>query len=389
MSYKVLSIFGTRPEALKIIPILKEFERQSHITSIVCSTGQHQEMLQQVVDLFDVSLDYSLNVMMPNQSLSQLTTRLLFEVNRVIEEVKPDLVLVQGDTTTTFVGSLAAYYNQIAVAHVEAGLRTHDIYSPWPEEVNRKMTGVVSALHFAPSQDAELNLLKEGVSRKNIFLTGNTIIDTLVMALKKIKTPTHLTQLEAEFQFLDPRKKMILVTGHRRESFGQDFKNICLALRRLAQLEDVQIVFPAHLNPNVQGPVNSILAGQDNIFLLPPLGYLSFIYLMKVAHFIITDSGGVQEEASYLRRPILVTRRLTEREEALSCPEEAVVGAKVGSILAKSQKLLHDVAYYKEMSATQNPYGNGHAAEKIATEITQYFKVPYFQIYNIVRKNTL
>lgn len=278
MSYKVLSIFGTRPEALKIIPILKEFERQSHITSIVCSTGQHQEMLQQVVDLFDISLDYSLNVMMSNQSLSQLTTRLLFEVNRVIEEVKPDLVLVQGDTTTTFVGALAAYYNQIAVAHVEAGLRTHDIYSPWPEEVNRKMTGVVSSLHFAPSQDAELNLLKEGVSRKNIFLTGNTIIDTLVMALKKIKTPKHLAPLEAEFQFLDPRKKMILVTGHRRESFGQDFKNICLALRRLAQLEDVQIVFPAHLNPNVQGPVNSILAGQDNIFCCHPLG----IYLLSI-----------------------------------------------------------------------------------------------------------
>ena len=378
MKKKVLTIFGTRPEALKLIPVIKDLEKQIKIESVVCTTGQHQELLSQVLEGFGINVHYKYNCMTENQSLSKISIEILEKIDCLLKRIKPDLVIVQGDTVTTFMSTLAAHYHQIPVAHVEAGLRTNQIYSPWPEEGYRKAASVFAHLHFAPSLSAELNLLKEGVPRDKIILSGNTIIDMISLVEKKIKTPFILKKLEQSFSFLDPRKKLVLVTGHRRETFGKGFRNICKSLIKLSQREDIQIVFPLHLNPNVKAPITKMLSRRRNIFIMDPLPYMDFVYLMKCSHFIISDSGGIQEEASYLRKPILVTRERTERLEALAHPDESLVGSNARTIFLKSARLMDDALYYNLMSQSKNPYGDGRTASKIVSEVMRYLGISIF-----------
>lgn len=367
---KVLLVFGTRPEAIKMAPLVKAFEKESLIQSKVCVTAQHREMLDQVLAMFDITPDYDLNIMQPGQDLFDVTSNVLLGMKGVLSDFNPDLVLVHGDTTTTCASSLAAFYNKIKVGHVEAGLRTGDIYSPWPEEANRQITGVLANYHFAPTTTSEKNLLKENKNKDNIIVTGNTVIDALFLALDKIENHPQLKNkiiesINTQYQ-LNDTKKLILVTGHRRENFGQGFINICQALKTLAlNNPDVDIVYPVHLNPNVQKPVKEILSNVDNVYLIEPLQYESFIYMMDKAYFIITDSGGVQEEAPSLGKPVLVMRDATERPEAVKAGTVKLVGTHSQIIIEEAQKLLDDKTEYDRMSKAHNPYGDGKACERI------------------------
>jgi UDP-N-acetylglucosamine 2-epimerase (non-hydrolysing) len=364
---KILLIFGTRPEAIKMAPLVLELQSRTEIEVEVCVTAQHREMLDQVLDLFELKPDYDLDLMQPGQDLYDITTKALLGLKGVLETSKPDLVLVHGDTTTTFASSLAAFYQRIPVGHVEAGLRTGNIYSPWPEEINRKLTGSLTTFHFSPTTKAQNNLLLENVDADSVFVTGNTVIDALVQVEKRIATDKELNKkLLAQFDFLDPNKKLILVTGHRRESFGDGFENICQALRTLAQQPDVQVLYPMHLNPNVREPVNRILHDVDNVFLIEPQEYLPFVYLMSRAYIILTDSGGVQEEAPSLGKPVLVMRDTTERPEAIDAGTVKLVGTDYDCIVNESMALLTDKQVYEKMSFAHNPYGDGKACQRIA-----------------------
>jgi UDP-N-acetylglucosamine 2-epimerase (non-hydrolysing) len=369
---KILIVFGTRPEAIKMAPLVKAFEKYPRdFETKVCVTAQHREMLDQVLEIFDIQPDYDLNIMKAGQDLYDVTTNVLLGMREVLEEFNPDVVLVHGDTTTTSATSLAAFYQKIAVGHVEAGLRTGDLYSPWPEEANRQITGVLANYHFAPTTTSQDNLLKENKNPANIVVTGNTVIDALLLALEKIEKSQELQdkimkQLSERGYQLQDDKKIILVTGHRRENFGQGFINICNALKDLAVANPtVDVVYPVHLNPNVQEPVNALLKGIENVYLINPLQYESFIYLMKHAYFIITDSGGVQEEAPSLGKPVLVMRETTERPEAVDAGTVKLVGTDPQRIVEEAQILLDDASAYGKMSLAHNPYGDGEASEKI------------------------
>lgn len=364
---KVLTVFGTRPEAIKMAPLAIKLAEQEGIDARVCVTAQHREMLDQVLGLFEITPEYDLNIMKPGQDLTDVTTNILQGIKPILADFKPDVVLVHGDTATTFATSLAAYYQQIAVGHVEAGLRTGNIYSPWPEEANRKLTGAITTYHFAPTETSQQNLLNEAVAPENITVTGNTVIDALLDVSAKLKNDTALNNEMAErFSFLNKDKKLILVTGHRRESFGGGFERICKALAYTAeQHPGCQIVYPVHLNPNVQEPVNRLLKDVPNITLIEPQDYLPFVYLMNQAHIILTDSGGIQEEAPSLGKPVLVMRDTTERPEAVSAGTVKLVGTDVDKITASLNQLLTNEKAYEEMSFAHNPYGDGKACERI------------------------
>jgi len=364
---KVLMVFGTRPEAIKMAPLVHELSADVRFESKVCVTAQHREMLDQVLELFEIKPDYDLNLMKAGQTLNEVTARILLELKPVLQEFKPDVVLVHGDTATTFAASLAAYYEQIAVGHVEAGLRTGNIYSPWPEEGNRKLTGSLASYHFAPTETSKQNLLMENYSESDVYVTGNTVIDALLVIKNKIDSDITLSnKLSASFSMLDENKKLILVTGHRRESFGGGFERICEALAITAKrYPNAQVLYPMHLNPNVREPVNRMLKGIDNIFLIEPQQYLQFIYLMTRAHIILTDSGGIQEEAPSLGKPVLVMRDTTERPEAVNAGTVKLVGTNVDVITSAINKLMDSQAEYELMSFAHNPYGDGKACQKI------------------------
>jgi len=364
---KVLTVFGTRPEAIKMAPLVHALAADSRFEARTCVTAQHREMLDQVLELFEITPEYDLNIMQPGQSLPDVTARILTGLQPVLSEFKPDIVLVHGDTATTFATSLAAYYQQIKVGHVEAGLRTGNIYSPWPEEANRKLTGCLTNIHFAPTQGSANNLLAEGYRMENIEITGNTVIDALFWVTNKLKSNQQLAQaMQRQFPFLDANKQLILVTGHRRESFGGGFERICQALAQTAQAHpNCQIVYPVHLNPNVQEPVNRLLKGIDNVLLIEPQQYLPFVYLMSQAHIILTDSGGIQEEAPSLGKPVLVMRETTERPEAVEAGTVRLVGTSVETISSELHLLLTNEDEYQRMSKAHNPYGDGKACARI------------------------
>jgi UDP-N-acetylglucosamine 2-epimerase (non-hydrolysing) len=364
---KILVVFGTRPEAIKMAPLVHKLVATPDIELRVCVTAQHREMLDQVLNLFEITPDYDLNIMKPGQGLHEITASILNGVRFVLEEFRPDVVLVHGDTTTTFVTSLAAFYQQVAVGHVEAGLRTGNLYSPWPEEANRKLTGVMTRYHFAPTVGAQQNLLREAVNPEHITVTGNTVIDALLWVKQKIEQDAALLdKLASRYAFLDPNKRLILLTGHRRESFGDGFERICEALAQIAtQHQDVEILYPVHLNPNVQEPVNRLLKGISNIHLIEPQDYLPFVYLMMRSYLILTDSGGIQEEAPSLGKPVLVMRDTTERPEAVEAGTVQLVGTDTGKIVQTTHTLLTDDNAYQAMSMAHNPYGDGKACQRI------------------------
>ena len=367
---KILFVFGTRPEAIKMAPVIKAFKDEKIFDTKVCVTGQHRQMLDQVLDIFDIKPDYDLNIMELGQDLFDITANVLSGMKNVLSEYSPDLVLVHGDTSTTSATAIAAFYQKIKVGHIEAGLRTGNIYSPWPEEVNRQISGVIANYHFAPTSTSMENLLKENKNKENILVTGNTVIDSLFLVLDKIEKDaklknTILKSISDQYRF-NSDKKIILVTGHRRENFGEGFTNICKALKKIADdNHDVDIVYPVHLNPNVQKPVKNILSNSKNIYLINPLSYENFIYLMSKSYFIITDSGGVQEEAPSLGKPVLVLRNTTERPEALEAGTVKLVGTNFEAIVNESQKFLDDEKEYKKMSKAHNPYGDGSASKRI------------------------
>lgn len=368
---KVLSIFGTRPEAIKMAPLVKELEKYPDlIESKVLVTAQHREMLDQVLRLFDIVPDYDMDVMQANQTLFDITGRVLVGLKEILEQEKPDLILVHGDTTTTFVGSLAAFYLQIPVGHVEAGLRTGNIYSPFPEEMNRKLTGSIAKLHFAPTQTSKNNLLKEGISEQDIFVTGNTVIDAL------------LTTVQEEYAFsqelnsLDKNKRLLLVTTHRRENLGQPMINICEGIKSIVNdYTDVEVVIPVHKNPKVREVVNGILGGLDRVYLIEPMDYEPFVNLINKAHIILTDSGGLQEEAPSLGKPVLVLRDTTERPEAVEAGTVKLVGTSREEIEGVTRVLLESQQAYNEMAESVNPYGDGQAAKRIVENILYYFNL--------------
>lgn len=348
-------------------PLALQLANDERFEAKVCVTAQHREMLDQVLNLFELKPDYDLNIMKPGQDLTDVTTAILQGLKTVLTEFKPDIVLVHGDTATTFAASLAAYYQQIPVGHVEAGLRTGNLYSPWPEEGNRKLTGAIAALHFAPTEASRQNLVREGIAENRIAITGNTVIDALLQVIHKLENDAQLQQqFQQQFDFLAPNKKLILVTGHRRESFGGGFERICQALAQTAQKHPhVQIVYPVHLNPNVQEPVKRLLGQNSNIHLIEPQDYLPFVYLMNQAHIILTDSGGIQEEAPSLGKPVLVMRDTTERPEAVEAGTVKLVGTRIEKITQELDTLLTNNDAYSRMSHAHNPYGDGKACERI------------------------
>ncbi|HDS0941527.1 UDP-N-acetylglucosamine 2-epimerase (non-hydrolyzing) [Pseudomonas plecoglossicida] len=366
MPLKTLTVFGTRPEAIKMAPLALQLAQDSRFEARVCVTGQHRQMLDQVLELFDISPDYDLNIMKAGQDLTGVTTAILQGIKPVLAEFKPDVVLVHGDTATTFATSLAAYYQQIPIAHVEAGLRTNNLYSPWPEEGNRRLTGALAALHFAPTTTSRDNLLREGTDPAHIFTTGNTVIDALLEVEQKLQSPALNDRVAKQFSYLAADRRLLLVTGHRRENFGGGFERICQALVQTArQFPEVDVVYPVHLNPNVREPVNRLLGNVGNIHLIEPLDYLPFVYLMTRAYVILTDSGGIQEEAPALGKPVLVMRDTTERPEAVAAGTVRLVGTEVESIVSQLTTLLTDEAVHREMSLAHNPYGDGKACERI------------------------
>jgi UDP-N-acetylglucosamine 2-epimerase (non-hydrolysing) len=363
---KLLIVFGTRPEAIKMAPLVLALKASSSFEVKVCVTAQHRQMLDQVLQLFDISPDFDLNLMMPGQSLTELTCSILKGMDSVIAQFKPDWVIVHGDTSTTLATSLAAFYQRVNVAHVEAGLRTHNLFSPWPEEGNRQITGRLASIHFAPTDQAKSNLLREGIEPTKIHVNGNTVIDALLSVSRKLDVDFKLsTTLDLEFPYLDKSKRLILVTGHRRENFGEGFESICKAVRLIAEEPSVQIIFPVHLNPNVQEPVRRILGKVENVHLIEPLNYLPFVYLMKKSHFILTDSGGIQEEAPSLGKPVLLMRKTTERCEAVAAGTVKLVGTDPEKIVNEARCLLDDENAYKKMAFANNPYGDGQASFRI------------------------
>ena len=363
----ILIIFGTRPEAIKMAPVVLALREQPGIQARVAVTAQHRQMLDQVLHLFGIEPDHDLNLMQPGQDLTDITSSVLLGLREIFRRDPPDLVLVHGDTTTTFSASLAAFYAHVPVGHVEAGLRTGNLLAPWPEEMNRKLVGGIANLHFAPTPRAKSCLLREGVAEDTIFVTGNTVIDALHQAVEKLEqSPERQREFAERFGFLDPAKKLICVTGHRRESFGEGFERICHALALLGARQDVQVVYPVHLNPSVQEPVRRILVGCENVFLLDPLDYLPFVYLMSRSHLIITDSGGIQEEAPSLGKPVLVMRDTTERPEAVEAVTVKLVGTDTGRIVSGAGELLDNAESYREMARASNPYGDGLAGRRIA-----------------------
>ena len=367
MKRKVLVVFGTRPEAIKMMPLVHALNDDERFESKVCVTAQHREMLDQVLELFEVTPDYDLNIMKIGQTLPEITSRILMEITPVLKSFKPNIVLVHGDTATTFAATLAAYYEQIEVGHVEAGLRTGNIYSPWPEEGNRKLTSAIADLHFAPTETSKENLLQENIDPEKIIVTGNTVIDALLAVIKILDTNVELkSSLQAKFHYLDKNKRLVLITGHRRESFGGGFERICEAIAHTAkEFPEVEFVYPMHLNPHVREPVNRLLANLNNVFLIEPLDYLPFVYLMNKAYLLLTDSGGIQEEAPSLGKPVLVMRDTTERPEAVDAGTVKLVGTDVEAIVTELTSLLSNEAAYKAMSFSHNPYGDGKACVRI------------------------
>lgn len=372
---KVLLVFGTRPEAIKMAPVYDVLEKTPGLDVRVAVTAQHREMLDQVLRLFAIEPDYDLNVMKPGQGLTEITASVLAGLKPVLEEFSPDLLLVHGDTTTTLSASLAAYYQQIPVGHVEAGLRTGNIYSPWPEEVNRKVTGAIAQLHFAPTEKAASNLKTEAVPADRISITGNTVIDALLEVVERLeKDPEQSAAFDVEFG-IDPSKRLILVTGHRRESFGGGFDRMCSALAAIAKRDDIQIIYPVHLNPNVKGPVETSLGALDRVRLIAPQDYLPFVHLMRRADIILTDSGGVQEEAPSLGKPVLVMRDTTERPEAVDAGTVKLVATDTDLIVRETNRLLDDQAVYEAMSHAHNPYGDGQASQRIRDTVLSFFSI--------------
>ena len=377
-------VFGTRPEAIKMAPLVKEFQKYPEkFETIVCVTGQHREMLDQVLRIFDIVPDFDLNIMKQGQDLYDVTSRVLLGMRDVLCETKPNIVFVHGDTTTSTAAALAAFYQQIPVGHVEAGLRTHQIYSPWPEEMNRQITGRIATYHFAPTPLSKENLIAEGISEGSIFVTGNTVIDALYMVVKKIKDNASLEKdltsvlLESGYDInrLHDNKKLVLITGHRRENFGDGFMSICAAIKDLTvKYPDVDFVYPMHLNPNVRQPIHEVfgekLSNLGNIFFIEPLEYLSFVYLMEKSYIVLTDSGGIQEEAPGLGKPVLVMRDTTERPEAVEAGTVRLVGTDADAIVSNVNLLLDNPDLYRRMSETHNPYGDGHACERILAAVS-------------------
>jgi len=371
--YKVLLIFGTRPEAIKMAPVVKALRQESMIDVQVCVTAQHREMLDQVLSLFEIVPEYDLDLMTPGQGLFEITSAALLGLKDVLSDVCPDLVLVHGDTTTSLSASLAAYYERIPVGHVEAGLRTGNIYSPWPEEINRKVTGVITRLHFAPTEMSKQNLLAENIPSGHIFVTGNTVIDALLEVVAKLEEDLGRSKEFDEAIGIDPTRRMILVTGHRRESFGVGFERICDALARLlGERDDIQIIYPVHPNPNVKGPIVERLGSLEGVKLIPAQDYLPFVHLMRRANVILTDSGGVQEEAPSLGKPVLVMRDTTERPEAVDAGTVKLVGTDSDLIVRELSNLLDNQQAYDRMSRAHNPYGDGLASGRIRDAIIQF-----------------
>ena len=380
---KVLLVFGTRPEAIKMAPLVMELQKQKErIETVVCVTGQHREMLDQVLEIFDIKPDYDLNIMKRGQDLYDVTARVLTGMREVLKEIKPDIVLVHGDTTTSTAAALAAFYQQIPVGHVEAGLRTHNIYSPWPEEMNRLLTGRLATYHFSPTPLSRNNLIKESINDRNITVTGNTVIDALYWVVDKIKNNKELdNELESvlskagyDVNRLDNGKKLVLITGHRRENFGDGFINMCTAIKDLTiKHPNVDFVYPMHLNPNVRKPIHEVfgedLSGLKNMFFIEPLEYLSFVYLMEKSSIVLTDSGGIQEEAPGLGKPVLVMRDTTERPEALNAGTVKLVGTDYNKIVNEVSSLIDDKAAYEKMSKAVNPYGDGLACGRIVNAL--------------------
>ena len=373
---KVLLIFGTRPEAIKMAPVAAALRSEAEIDVKICVTAQHRSMLDQVLSLFKITPDFDLNLMSDFQTLEGVSARILESLSIVLREWKPDLALVHGDTTTTAMASLACFYNRVPVGHVEAGLRTGDIMSPWPEELNRRITSLISCLHFAPTDSARTNLISEKIASDFIEVTGNTVIDALLQVTARLKNDFSLIKpLEDQFQFIDDRRKLILVTGHRRENFGGGVEEICKALASLSQRNDIQIIYAVHLNPNIKGPVEKMLNGRPNIHLIPPQDYLSFVYLMMKSFVILTDSGGIQEEAPSIGKPVLVMRESTERPEAVEAGTAKLVGANADKIVKSVEWLMDDPVAYRKMSTAQNPYGDGVAAIGITKRIKKYLNI--------------
>lgn len=371
---RVLVVFGTRPEAIKMAPLVKALEEQKEIEFRVCVTAQHRDMLDAVLDLFAIHPDYDLNIMTPGQSLADIICKILQGLDPVLCAYQPDMVLVHGDTSTTFAAALAAYNQGIDIGHVEAGMRTGNLYSPWPEEGNRKLTGALARLHFAPTERCRDNLLREGVPGNTIHVTGNTVIDALFTAKRDLDGNAALRQQLAEqFSFLRDGCRLVLLTGHRRENFGDGFQQICAAVRELAlEFPDVDFIYPVHLNPQVQQPVTQILRGLRSVHLIEPLEYLSFLYLMTRSYFILTDSGGIQEEAPSLGKPVLVMRNTTERPEAIEAGTARLVGANREQIVNSARELLHDADSYRAMSHAHNPYGDGKACARIVAALRNF-----------------
>jgi UDP-N-acetylglucosamine 2-epimerase (non-hydrolysing) len=374
MTVRVLSVFGTRPEAIKMAPLVLALAGDTRFQAKVCITGQHREMLRQVLSLFEIAPDFDLDIMKPGQSLSGITSAVLSGMEQIFSAFAPDIVLVHGDTSTTFAASLAAYFHKIPVAHVEAGLRTGNLFSPWPEEANRKLTGVLANIHFPPTAEAGANLAREGHAPDSVHVVGNTVVDALLAIVARIKSDAALQwQLDKTFSFLSPEKRLMLVTGHRRESFGDGFERICQALAKTAaDNADVEILYPVHLNPNVREPVNRLLSGISNIHLIEPVEYLPFVYLMNRAYLILTDSGGIQEEAPSLGKPVLVMRDTTERPEALAAGTVRLVGTSVEVITSEIERLLVDQKAYSCMSVANNPYGDGKACARILDVLANF-----------------
>lgn len=380
---KILIVFGTRPEGIKMAPLVHLMKEEGTFDVKVCISGQHKEMLDQVLTLFNIEPDYDLEIMTKGQDLYDVTSRCLLRVKEVLLDFSPDMVLVHGDTTTTFSTALASYYQQIAVGHVEAGLRTYDIYSPWPEEINRQLTDRISALFFSPTEESKKKLLEEGIHKSKIAVTGNTVIDALHFNINRIKNERQLeTQIRKELDSLSGYElkkiidqKFILVTAHRRENFGKGIRNICEALLRIAKNQKIHIIYPVHLNPRIKEPVTELLANHEFIHLLPPLEYLPFIYLMQKSYIILSDSGGIQEEAPSLGKPVLVLRDKTERPEGINAGTLSLVGTNSDNIYNRTNDLLNDTNLYKTMANAKNPYGDGNACQLILNKIKEYFGI--------------
>lgn len=366
---KVLTVLGTRPEAIKLAPMIYELERYPEIVSRVCVTAQHREMLDPFLDVFEIKPDYDLDIMQPNQNLFDVTTRALTGIKDVLETERPDIVLVQGDTTTAFAIALAAFYLKVPIGHVEAGLRTFDKYQPFPEEINRRLIGHLADLHFAPTLTAKANLLAEGIPEQRIYVTGNTVVDALLMILERT---TSEVCLPPEVSGLAKDRRIILVTAHRRENFGERLANICHAIREIvAKASDVEVLYPVHMNPNVRNTVSSLLRGVERVHLIEPLNYVSFVHLMARSYLILTDSGGIQEEAPALKKPVLVLRECTERPEAIEAGAAKLVGTDPTRIVEETLHLLRDGDAYRRMASAPNPFGDGHAAERIVKILTE------------------